>query len=74
MKSNKVKLRIRREKALERLKEQLVSKTKTFRVFNLDTERGENSFSPLSEKDIKRITKEIETLESRLKGGNYEVG
>lgn len=59
------KIRSRRVAALSRLKEQLRKGFKTVRA-GLEEGRPINSSEPLSEKDITRITKEIETLEAKI--------
>lgn len=58
MKKNKITLVERRKKALEGLQEDL--KTGKLRT------AGSRSETPLADKDVKRITKEIETLKQRV--------
>jgi len=64
---NKVKLNLRRNKALERLEKQLTSKVKPERGLHpLTLATTSVNYLPLDKADVKRIEKEIATLKSKI--------
>ena len=60
------KAKLRRKKAIERLQDQLHKGTKFVNAKKLGGDTNRQVAQPLTETDVRRIEKEIETLKSRI--------